>query len=141
MGLVSAILSSIIVLSASVQVVQGAGLTVSTQQGSVSGTQILPTVRQFLGIPFATAQRWQRPQLPPKRRGVFQATKFADGCLQNLAPANAEYLKLNGNGGLDVPSGENCLAVNIWTPSTNRKQKTAVLVWIYGGGFVFGTVG
>lgn len=118
----------------------GPGLAVTTQQGVVIGTLILPSVRQFLGIPFAAAQRWQAPTLPPVRSGPFQATKFANGCLQNLVPANAEYLRLNGNGGLNVPSGEDCLAVNIWAPSTNRKQNTAVLVWIYGGGFVFGTV-
>lgn len=130
---------SLLLLTAA-QSVQDAGPTVATQQGVVLGTQILPSVRQFLGIPFAVSQRWQTPKLPPIRSGVFKATKFADGCLQNLVPANAEYLKLNGNGGLNVPSGEDCLAVNIWAPSTNRKQNTAVLMWIYGGGFVFGTV-
>ena len=50
------------------------------------------------------------------------------------------YLTLNGNGGTDVPSSEDCLAINIWAPSKDRKQDTAVLIWIHGGGFVFGTV-
>lgn len=129
-------------LSASVQGTQdtSTGLTVQTQQGPVEGTHVVPSVRQFVGIPFATAKRWQAPQLPPTRQGVFQATKFGDGCFQNLAPANFQYLKLNGNDGTNVPSSEDCLNINIWSPSTNRKQKTAVLLWIYGGGFVFGTV-
>ncbi|KAF9478107.1 carboxylesterase, partial [Pholiota conissans] len=117
------------------------GLTVQTQQGAVAGTHPVPSVRQFVGIPFASAKRWQAPQLPLTRKTVFQATKFSKGCLQNLAPVNFEYLKLNGNDGTDVPSGEDCLSVNIWSPSVGRKQKTAVLLWIYGGGFVLGTSG
>ena len=34
---------------------QSDGLTVSTQQGAVSGTVVTTGVRQFLGIPYATA--------------------------------------------------------------------------------------
>ncbi|KJA28805.1 hypothetical protein HYPSUDRAFT_196967 [Hypholoma sublateritium FD-334 SS-4] len=122
-------------------VAQDPGLLVATGQGAVAGTLIVPTVRQFLGIPYGTAKRWQPAQIPPVRHNVFQATKYADGCLQNLAPANSKYLILNGNGGTDVPSSEDCLAVNIWAPSKDRKQNTAVLIWIHGGGFVFGTSG
>ena len=119
---------------------QSPGLTVVTQEGLVAGTQVLPTVRQFLGIPFATAKRWTVPQLPPKRPGVFQATEFGDSCIQNLGPGNVEFLQLVGGQGINVSSSENCMSVNIWSPSVNRKQKTAVMIWIYGGGFVFGTV-
>jgi len=38
-----------------------------------------------------------------------------------------------------VTESENCLSINIWAPSIKRKQNVAVLFWIYGGGFVFGT--
>ncbi|KAF8161400.1 carboxylesterase [Crassisporium funariophilum] len=118
---------------------QSGGLTVLTAQGPVAGTLIVPTVRQFLGIPFANAKRWQAPQLPPLRKGVFQATNFGDSCIQELSPPNLEFLVLAGAGGINVSSSENCLSANVWAPSINRKQKTAVMVWIYGGGFVFGT--
>ena len=133
-------LVSIFAILAVAHAAQDAGLIVLTQQGAVAGTQVLPTVRQFLGIPFATAQRWEAPQLPPLRLNTFQATSYSNGCLQNLSPNNAEYLMLNGNGGINAPSGEDCLSVNIWAPSTKRKQATAVLIWVYGGAFVFGTV-
>ena len=57
-------LVSIFAILAVAHAAQDAGLIVLTQQGAVAGTQVLPTVRQFLGIPFATAQRWEAPQLP-----------------------------------------------------------------------------
>ncbi|KAF5322551.1 hypothetical protein D9619_001575 [Psilocybe cf. subviscida] len=115
------------------------GLTVSTAQGKVAGSLVTPTVRQFLGIPYATARRWQAPQLPPKRSGTFNATSFSNTCVQSLTPGNVEFQKLAGGLGLDTPAGEDCLTVNIWAPSVSRKQKTAVLLWVFGGSFQFGT--
>jgi len=116
------------------------GLTVQTQQGRVIGTLVTPTVRRFLGIPFATTKRWQAPQLPPVRREDFIANKFGDSCIQQLSPENVEYLILSNTQGINVTGSEDCTSINIWTPSTDRKQKTAVMVWIYGGEFTFGTV-
>ncbi|PPQ92423.1 hypothetical protein CVT25_008644 [Psilocybe cyanescens] len=115
------------------------GLVVNTEQGPVSGTLSAPTVRQFLGVPYASAQRWQAPTSPPKRSSILRATSFSDTCPQNLAPANLEFLKLAGGQGINIPESENCLTANIWVPSVSRKQKTAVLVWIYGGAFQFGS--
>ncbi|KAH9485648.1 Para-nitrobenzyl esterase [Psilocybe cubensis] len=115
------------------------GLIVNTVQGTVSGTFVTPTVRQFLGIPYASAGRWQPPTSPPKRRSILSATSYSDTCPQNLAPANLEFLKLAGGQGIDIPESESCLTANIWAPSLNRKQKTAVLIWIYGGAFQFGS--
>lgn len=116
------------------------GLTIQTQQGAVTGSLVLPTVRRFLGVPYATAGRWQPPASPPLRSVAFNATQFADSCVQNLGPASAEFLTLTGAGLAPIPESDNCLNLNIWAPSTERKQSTAVLVWIYGGSFQFGTV-
>lgn len=124
----------------STAVAQGPGLLVHTQQGDVIGTQVIPTVRQFLGIPFAVAGRWEAPKLPARRLTPFKADRYGDSCIQTNSPATLEFLALTAS---IVPNGtesENCLSVNIWAPSTRRKQKTAVMVWIYGGGFLFGTV-
>ncbi|KAF8161401.1 Alpha/Beta hydrolase protein [Crassisporium funariophilum] len=125
-------------LTASHAAAQRIGLTVHTQQGDVSGTLVVPTVRQFLGIPYATAKRWQAPQLPTVRKTNFKATAFGDTCVQELSVPNLEFLKLTGGMGINNTESENCLSVNIWSPSVKRKQGTAVLLWIYGGGFVFG---
>ncbi len=114
-------------------------LTVQTQQGAVTGTLVLPSVRRFLGIPYATAGRWQPPVNPPAQSEAFNATQFGDSCVQNLAAPNVEFLVLSGAGTAPVPESDNCLNLNIWTPSVGRKQGTAVLLWIYGGAFQFGT--
>ncbi|KAF8576376.1 carboxylesterase [Ramaria rubella] len=115
------------------------GLTIQTQQGSVEGALVIPGVRRFLGIPYAIANRWEAPQLPPSQSTTFEATNFGDTCVQELNAANLAFLSLSGLEGQQVQESENCLSVNIWAPSSDRKQSTAVMLWIYGGGFLFGT--
>ncbi|KIJ29189.1 hypothetical protein M422DRAFT_269456 [Sphaerobolus stellatus SS14] len=119
----------------------GDGLSILTQQGSVVGTLVLPTVRQFLGIPFATAERFRPPTEPPHHSLPFNATSFGDSCPQLLNQNLFEFWELTGvsKDDLIVPASDDCLSVNIWTPSIKRKQGTAVMIWIYGGGFTMGT--
>jgi len=116
------------------------GLTVQTAEGFVSGVLVSQSVRQFLGIPYAQAARWEPPQGAAARSATLEATQFGDSCIQQLSGGNKEFLTLVGLGDQAVSVSENCLSLNIWAPSTNRKQGTSVLIWIYGGGFEFGTV-
>ncbi|KAF8963596.1 carboxylesterase [Flammula alnicola] len=118
---------------------QGDGLLIQTEQGPVSGTFAASTVRQFLGIPYALAPRWEAPTQPPARSSTFEATTFGDSCVQLLNAGAIEFLTLVGIQNIAVPESEDCLSANIWAPSVSRKQNTAVLVWIYGGSFSFGT--
>jgi para-nitrobenzyl esterase len=37
-----------------------------------------------------------------------------------------------------VTTNEDCLYLNVWTPAKSAKDKLAVMVWIYGGGFTIG---
>jgi len=83
----------------------------------------------YKGIPFAAPPvgdlRWRAPQSVQKWDGVKQTTKFAPAPMQGGNP----------------PSGksEDCLYLNIWSPAKSANDKVPVLVWIYGGGFSFGS--
>ena len=87
-------------------------------------------VVEFLGIPFASANRWQPPsdwkgQYPPGA-----GSKMGPSCPQSL----------NSNEVWN-PSfvSEDCLNLNVWCPVAQaNSSKAAVMVFIFGGGFVAG---
>jgi carboxylesterase type B len=137
--LLGTVLASVLFVASSVNG-QSDGLTISTKEGAVTGTQRSAGVRQFLGIPYATAGRWEAPKPAPKRSSAFAATKYGDSCVQTITKTSLKFYELAGLPTTPIPESEDCLSVNIWAPSTPRKQGTAVMVWVYGGSFQFGSV-
>lgn len=131
-SLLTAIASTFIGMAA---IPADASPAVSTDAGLVAGTAPNATgVSAFKGIPYAAppvgALRWQRPQPAARWIGVRQATEFGSPCWATpLGPPAA---------GAPQPS-EDCLTLNVWTPSGAVARPRAVMVWIHGGGFVFGT--
>lgn len=104
---------------------------VATDKGLVSGTG--QDVRSFKGIPYAKppvgALRWRPPQPADAWSGVRDGSRFGPDCMQP-----AEYPELRGAG-----MSEDCLSVNVWTPARVSNEKLPVMVWIYGGGFTYGS--
>jgi para-nitrobenzyl esterase len=101
---------------------------VSTHEGPVKGVST-PTMREFLGIPYAAPPvgdlRWQPPQPHVRWSAPRDATQFASHCAQNASPFGVASLS------------EDCLYLNVYTPKDGRDDHP-VMVWIHGGALVVG---
>jgi para-nitrobenzyl esterase len=88
----------------------------------------------FKGIPYAAppvgAFRWAPPQPVRHWSGIRPAVNFGPDCAQLPTPGDAAPLRTEPR--------ENCLYLNVWRPKSTGARKLAVMVWIYGGGFVDG---
>jgi para-nitrobenzyl esterase len=110
------------------------GAEVQTDKGIVRGT-VEEQTRSFLGIPYAAPPtgegRWASPQPAAKWTETRDATKLGNACEQNV---NTSF------GQQSVPTSEDCLSLNVWTPTTDT-AKRPVMVWFHGGGYVGGQGG
>jgi para-nitrobenzyl esterase len=104
---------------------------VHTEGGSVRGT-VAGDYRTFQGIPYAApptgSLRWAPPAPAAHWDGIRNATKPGNDC-----PQSADLL---GDPGSNT---EDCLYLNVTTPTNVDGQRLPVLFWIHGGGFYFGS--
>ena len=111
--------------------------TVALANGSVLGNdRDASGVLSFRGIPYAAAPvgdlRWRAPQAAPNFSGIKEAKSYAGRC----------WAFVPGVAAAATPGvSEDCLYLNVWTGAQATDEKRPVMVWLHGGGFLFGTSG
>lgn len=135
----SVLLVTAAVLPAVSDSASGAGV-VDTGYARYRGNHTYPNSVAYLGIPYAEpplGERRFRAPLPLNTTRVRQeaggrvvdATTYPDQCVQGST----------GAGDAGGAGSEDCLNVNIYAPvNATKDSKLPVLVYIHGGGYVFG---
>ena len=118
--------------------------TVETAAGKVQGIAN-GRVKEFKGIPYGAStggkNRYMAPKKPTPWAGVRNCIGYGPISPQTPASLDSDYSMMIawdrhvGPGGM----GEDCLNLNVWTPSVNDNAKRPVLVSFHGGGWATGS--
>ncbi|GII76249.1 carboxylic ester hydrolase [Sphaerisporangium rufum] len=107
-----------------------------TSLGAVAGTA-RGGVCAFRGIPYAQAPvgalRFRPPRPARPWRGTLRAVDGTRVCPQFRDDVSEEYPDAR-----PVYTDEDCLYLNVWTPSPDRRARRPVIVFIHGGAARFG---
>lgn len=115
---------------------------VDTAQGKLRGL-LSGGVAVFKGIRYAAStsgsNRFKPPAPPQKWTGVQDALAYGEVCPQVPADRRHDYSDLIAMDLQPSGPGEDCLRVNVWTPSIDPQAKKPVIVVLHGGGFYGGS--
>ncbi|CAD5112904.1 DgyrCDS2111 [Dimorphilus gyrociliatus] len=94
------------------------------------------SVDGFLGIRYATAERFCRPK-PFTLKGKHSVVTYGKVAPQRLADVAKLYFPLKIPGVESI--SEDCLYLNVWRPSDiSHGEQLPVMVWFHGGSFTQG---
>lgn len=115
---------------------------VETAQGRLRG-YLSGDVSAFKGIrygaPTGGRNRFMPPQPVAKWAGIRDALAYSDVSPQVPADRRSAYGDLIMFDLQPAGPGEDCLALNLWTPSLSQQDKAPVIVVLHGGGFYGGS--
>ena len=115
-------------------------ITASTPLGNLTGSVNRNNVATFLGVPYAhppvQSLRFQLPQSPFNWESVWDATKYAAACHQEIRTTNALQMIRDGQ-----EESEDCLYLDIYVDGgkIDPNAKMPVVVFIHGGSFTVGS--
>ena len=116
-----------------------AGPVVETASGRVRGG-VVNKIYAFRGVPYGASTagegRFMPPAKPQPWTGVKDTIELGIRSPQLPGGEPPEVLPMDRR----EPMGEDCLMLNVWTPSV-RGGKRPVMVWLHGGGFATGSAG
>lgn len=114
-----------------------------TENGWVRGIEAAdPRITAFKGIPFAAPptgkNRWRAPQPCGNWAGVRDCCRFAPISMQWIPGLGDDIYCREWHVDPEIPMGEDCLYLNVWTNAKKASEKLPVLVWFFGGGLQCG---
>lgn len=93
-------------------------------------------IYKFLGVQYGQAARWQTAQPVQPWRGIRNAVQFGSRAFPNQPFTPWDSCGIPHE---LYPYDEDCLNLNIWTPTLERNAKKPVMVWIHGGAYSTGS--
>jgi para-nitrobenzyl esterase len=111
--------------------------TVATTSGVLAGRATTDGGAEFRGVAYASPPvgeaRFCGPTPVDPWTGERDATEFGTASFQATGGPMTHVF-----GAGDLPVGEDCLTLNVWTPGVDDSRRP-VMVWIHGGAFRMGT--